>query len=121
MFWRKWLLDFCRIQAPILSNNHLSRFITDPDTNLPRCTIYLENHKLYKVDVLEIADLYNEVYNSPMSCSVLSYFLRAESSAYISECLELRQNGINKETTVALHFDPTVEQALDYEWIEKLV
>lgn len=108
--WRKLLLNACRVQAPIDTNKYLSSGLSNilqtesvvliPAPALSRFSPWkLAPHQggYASVNVNEVAQLFNNIYDQPMECSVLSFWCRAEIPSRYSEFLAVNREGILKE------------------------
>jgi len=109
---RKAILDACRIQAPIFQNKTLSatfssltpvHVIPEDNTDLGIVIIYPQT----------IASFFENIYPFPTLCSLLSYFVRAESTIHKTEFLREKDIALDKELSAALYYDST-GQVLDY-------
>jgi hypothetical protein len=108
--WRKLILDACRVQESILHNDRLREALH----RLPSEIVsFSYNRTNYEVTPLSIADYFENLYDSTLCCSILSYFVRAESTAYPSEAVKIREETITKEISAALYYKP-IYRRLDY-------
>jgi len=108
--YRKAILDACRIQESILHNYHLQLIF---DKLQPRLVTFSSRGIAYSVSPLELANLFENIYDSSLSCSLLSYFCRAESSPHLDEARQIKEECLAKEISAALYYKSS-EQALDY-------
>jgi hypothetical protein len=108
--YRKGILDACRIQESIIYNTNLIRIF---DAIQPPFVEFLHRNTGYKVSPRHIAELFENIYDSPLSCSLLSYFCRAESSPHFEEARMIKEATLTKEISAAL-YSKSHEQSLDY-------
>jgi len=119
---RKFLLDFARIQSPVSLNNALGsayiklsaeyRNIHIPEgllTKLKACGFKKEKKFLNLEYIISLTD---HIYDNPLLCSMLSYFVRAERTAYPDTFVEAGRRVIDKE--LAATQLPNRDQQLDY-------
>jgi len=112
--WRKLLLDACRIQAPIWQNIHLSQSYSslqpeDVSILLGRGTNLNHSIKLHKAELL----IFDHAITEPLTASLLSYFVRAESTHHVAEFLKERDMSFNKEFSAAIWYQDH-SQVLNY-------
>lgn len=69
-------------------------------------------HSMRGIEVDYIVDLTQHVYDNPILCSLLSYFVRAERTMYPEEFISAGIETINKEIVATQ--GPNVPQQLDY-------
>jgi len=100
---RKAMLDATRIQAPVWINTAL----TNSFTNLTPVTIYsdLPDHPPIVLYASDLARYFDRIYPFPLLCSLLSYFVRAESTIHIQEFLEQKTVSLDKELSAALFYE----------------
>lgn len=110
MTWRKWLLDLSRIQADPFVNHHLH---TSLQQVAPELVVIPLRSGQWVLTIHELASIASNFYDSAICCSILSYFVRAESTAFVDEFLEVKEETLNKEIKAALHFQP-IGQQLNY-------
>jgi len=130
---RKFLLNCTRVQSSPYRNKYLGSELEAlvPDQyniHLPRRIIHRLrssgvmitqdsqsglpiNHT--SISMRAVTDLYMSIYYHPGLCTILSYFVRAESSMYTSEYEVVKMEGILKEIRASQH--PSVPQALNYQ------
>jgi hypothetical protein len=119
---RKFLLDFARIQNPIKINKTLLqayvklseeyRLIDIPPglySKLKSCGMPDEGTRLSLDYIVQLTD---NIYDNPILCSLLSYFVRAERTAYPDEFVAAGRKVIDKE--LAATQLPNRPQQLDY-------
>jgi hypothetical protein len=108
---RKWLVTLCRVQADPNVNIYLSseydKLEADPFIG--------RNSNGYPIiiDKTHILHLATQLYDSSLSCTILSYWCRAESTDRIDDFKEEKWKAFDKEISAALYFVPH-EQKLDY-------
>lgn len=119
---RKFLLDFARIQSPVLLNRTLHQTylqLTQEYVNLPipqgklsklRSCGYDPKKKFLKLSY--IVSLLDNIYDNPFLCSILSYFVRAEKTEFPEQFLAAGRKVIDKELSATQL--PNRPQALDY-------
>lgn len=120
---RKFLLDFCRVQVPVLTNEYLNQQyaalrLVSPVINVPqdlnrayeRSGQQSSHHSIIRLDFL--IGLLSNIYDNPLQCSLLSYFVRAERTAFPDEFLLIGQETIQKEMKATQQ--PDRGQCLDY-------
>lgn len=112
--WRKWILNICRIQEHPLVNQNLLPHSIQPQI----VTFQLENSQSRTIEPADIISLIENFLDTPLSLCILSYFVRAESTAYPNEFQEQRDIRIQKELGAAVQFDSKIsmEQAKSYLW-----
>jgi len=107
---RKALLDACRIQAPVWINKTLASTFS----SLPAVSIYtIEGVSALYITALNLATLFNHIWPFPLLCTLLSYFVRAEGTIYVTEFLQEKALSLDKELSAALYHD-SAGQVLDY-------
>lgn len=110
--WRKLLLDACRVQVPVKQNSSLSETLFHIH---PRQIVIPSAHgDPLHFDIDYILALVEQFISTPILCSMLSYFCRAESTYHRDEFLEQRMIGFDKEITAALFYEPK-EHVLNYQ------
>ena len=98
--WRKLLLDATRIQVPVESNHYLSssfHTLVPSSVSIPSQgnDDPIELHK-------EVAFyLVGTILDTPLLCSLLSYFARAEATYWIDDFLDEKMKSFNKEFLAA--------------------
>jgi len=107
--WRKWILNICRIQENPLENLHLR-----VEDVTPSSISYSIHDSQFTITTHDVADLIVNILPAGLSLSLLSYFTRAESTAFPDQFREQRQIRINKEIGAALSYDPSRIQRKDY-------
>jgi hypothetical protein len=108
---RKFLLDACRIQRSCYVNSTLLSSLNT--LLLSRDATFFAPHATEKtIHVDQIATLFDHLYDNPVLCSVLSYFVRAETTRYRQEFLLLKEESITKEISASI--DPPRPQQLSY-------
>lgn len=108
MTWRKWILNACRIQSSMLSNIHLSQQLHQLDPPVaPVPSRYGQTILWHPSD---IATYFEHVYDSPLNCSILSYFVRAESTAHPDQFRIEVDIAFNKEIMAALHYKSPAQE-----------
>jgi hypothetical protein len=118
--WRKFCLTASRIQSNIFLNQTLQQLYyeivnTGEEILLPVVFRVRESHKkdrLQPINIIHVAELINEIITSPVQASVLSYFTRAELSAYPEQFIEAGEQSKLKEAR-ATQLPDRVQQ-LDY-------
>jgi len=106
---RKFLLDACRIQAPVSQNATLQASLyTLPGT----INAIIDDHCVRIILIEDICTLLDCVTPYPILCSLLSYFVRAEATIHVAEFLEEKMKSFDKEVGAALA--PDQDQCLDY-------
>lgn len=113
--WRKWLLNICRIQENPFENHHIHHTTVSP----PVITFQIDNNQPCTITPADVSELVENFYESPLSLCILSYFVRAESTAHPDEFLEQRDQRIYKEVGAAICFDESLSwtQVKDYTWL----
>jgi hypothetical protein len=110
---RKAILDACRIQAPVWQNRTLAAIFG----SLSHVVIYPQgidqDHLIVVLTSSTLASWFNHIWPFPLLCSLLSYFVRAEGTAYVADFLHQKDLGLEKELQAALSYE-TDEQVLDY-------
>jgi len=124
---RKFILDYSRIQSPISVNKHLSAGLQDLRSHchsgffLPEqirkplvlnCGLETDRHNFTISDLLPILDT---LYDNPIGLSILSYFVRAETTIFPDEFITIGNETIGKEISASLR--PNVQQTVDYRGI----
>jgi len=132
---RKHLLDCCRIQRSQFTNSTLqssydvviSKF---PITRLPKNLIstfrqqgiYPDVHFVHKsitavsISTSKILDLYENLYDNVLACSILSYFTRAEATSFPEQFISTLEDQKIKEYQTSQAFDK--DQQLDYRCLD---
>lgn len=110
---RKAILDTCRIQAPILSNQTLREAyaILPPITATSRDDF--GNPVAIQLTVQEMIHLVDAITPFPILCCVLSYLTRAERTVHMEEFEREKTVSLEKEVLAALQPDVR-DQVLDY-------
>lgn len=110
---RKFLLDACRIQRPVHDNDRLRDKLhsLQGDVYIPICYHLGNTRESLHID--DITAIFDQIVDSPMSCSLLSYFCRAESTCCPALFLEERMKSIDKELKAAFSYHSQT-QKLDY-------
>jgi len=89
--WRKWILDGCRIQESMYQNQHLLSSSSKLTPNI----IAIPSIAKGRVDTWsphDTMDYFEHMYDSPLVCSILSYFCRAESTTSETSSWQKRQS-----------------------------
>lgn len=112
--WRKLLLDACRIQRPILQNQHLSDSfhnikIYGACVAIPRRGQSSTSERTVDFYLSDLAQLFDHIYDNPFLCCILSYFVRAESTYFRSEFLSLLDESAIKEISASQQGDVTMQ------------
>jgi hypothetical protein len=110
--WRKLLLEACRVQQPILRNNYLSTLYQEVKDKESHTIITTDSTSAYSLSLNKVVRQFDNIYDNPMLCCLLSYFVRAEATAYPDQFFELYSKGANKEISASQL--PMREQQLDY-------
>jgi hypothetical protein len=112
--WRKWLLNICRIQANPLVNEHVHYLKVEP-----AIISFSYGKGSITISTEEVAQLSLNIIDSSLSLSILSYFVRAESTAFPEQFQAIREERIYKEIGAALQYSSTQSYAqnLDYKWL----
>jgi hypothetical protein len=117
MDWRKLILDFCRIQVPIFQNDTLSAgFYAIVRHDLD---IVLPDSRVVSLSLPNFIPLLETIAFSPVLCSFLSYFVRAEHTHWRDEFLNQKDLSLDKEVRAALEYK-TFDQVLDYSSIVRV-
>lgn len=111
--WRKWILDACRIQSSMTSNT----FLKSSRPKQPPVVHITHRNSVDTVTTTIISDLFENLYNSPVSCSILSYFVRAERLSSFDDPKEILLSAWDKELGAALFTSTGDQQVLDYDWL----
>jgi hypothetical protein len=113
--WRKLLLNACRIQQPILLNNTLKTEYANLEEKSLTVHYQVRKRKFrsYRgkgkarfvstdrtITLLEIIDIFENIHHSPILCTALSYFCRAEQTFRPDEFIAIRLAAIIKEFMV---------------------
>lgn len=115
---RKAILDFCRIQAPVLTNQTLANSFSQLGDVYASAKDFSGEYRTMTMTLSSLATLLDAIYPFPILCCLLSYFCRAEVPCpeLVPEFLEEKVIGLNKELAAALYYE-TGEQKLDYRHI----
>jgi hypothetical protein len=106
--WRKLLLEACRVQQPILRNNYLSTLYQEVKDKESHTIITTNSTSAYSLSLDKVVRQFDNIYDNPMLCCLLSYLVRAEATAYPDQFSELYSKGANKEISASQL--PTREQ-----------
>jgi hypothetical protein len=119
---RKFLLDFARIQSPVLINKTLSstfstlsdenRIINVPQGKLSKLKACGLRKDARSIPMDYIISLLDTIWDNPLLCSLLSYFVRAERTEYPDSFILAGRKVIDKE--LAATQQPDRPQQLDY-------
>jgi hypothetical protein len=111
--WRKWVLDACRVQASMVRNS----FLLSGTPSYPSSVIIPRRRSVTTITTTDISDLFENIYQSPVSCCILSYFVRAESISPYDSPHSILDKSWEKEINAALLPHPGDNQVLDYDWL----
>jgi hypothetical protein len=115
--WRKFILDTCRIQAPIHTNKHIQQLSADVS---PKELLFSfgtqPNTQIYQASFDDVLSLLDPIMPSPLACSILSFLVRAETAYDVEEFQEQRTISFQKEFDAAVNA-LTINQVLDYRGI----
>jgi len=129
---RKHLLDCVRIQRSQYSDRHLrdsrSHVLSlHPRINAPRRILNLFNRFMVHdreflgsqhyvlmtfIHTAHLLDLFEHIYDSPILCSVLSYFVRAETTAHPKSFEDISENQQAKEIAASQQLN--IDEQLSY-------
>jgi hypothetical protein len=114
--WRKLLLEACRVQQPVRSNRHLTKLYKDTKKGARAIQVRVQNrHRRYTwvtLTLRSVIDTFENIYDNPMLCALLSYFVRAEGAHNPTEFFDLFAIGSRKEILASQ--SGMREQQLDY-------
>jgi len=99
MDWRKFILDACRIQASPSKNDALYTRSLGVAPQFITVDFRTDSHTL--IEFQDILDLLENVIDSPLQCSLLSYIVRAESTARPMEFTAVKEATYAKEIGAA--------------------
>lgn len=109
--WRKYILNFCRMQQSPISNDHLKM---EWQTLRPSILVVCDEvYRGYTYNITDINNFLDAICYSPIACSLLSYFVRAEGTYHKEDFLAEKTKSFDKEFLAAT--DATVRgQQLNY-------
>jgi hypothetical protein len=96
--WRKFILDACRIQAPINQNNHLLASFNQLN---PRYASRSTPSGASTISIDDLVPFIDIATSSPISSSYLSYFVRSETTSRIEEFRLQLSLSLHKEVAAA--------------------
>lgn len=114
--WRKFIIDLCRIQRAVDSNNHLTASFNDlVETTTSYVTFRNNPNKVfvYTSDKDTLSSFLDHLLGSPTSFSLLSYFARAERTIHVDDFADARDSALTKEMNAATAAH-SIPQRLDY-------
>jgi len=112
--WRKWLLDICRVQVSPLINTSLRLFIFQE----PSIHYYHTPRGSYRISKMELARFMDNLHDSSVDLSLVSYFARAEGFNDRTEATNVIRDQIDKEFMAAVLYPVGQTQMNNYDWIE---
>jgi hypothetical protein len=114
--WRKWILSICRVQESPLTNYHVHYLNIQPSSisfTLPNSSSSIT------YSTKEVSDLLLNLLPASLSLSILSYFVRAESTDYPDQFWDIREQRFFKEIEAAWKYSSSesYNQVKDYKWL----